>query len=232
MSEDKNQDKPHYLGHRERLRNKFISQNGDNLADYELLELILTLAIPRRDVKPLAKDLLAKFGSFSKVIAAELNELMSVSGVKENTAIAIKLIQSSCRRYLKADMSDRPIFENWDRLLDYCMASIAYDRVEQSRILYLDTKNTLIADELQQKGTVNHTSLYPREVVRRALELGATAIIMLHNHPSGDTTPSKADIDITRKISEACKVMGIVLHDHIIVGRGGSCSSLKTLNLV
>ncbi len=232
MSEDKNQDKPHYLGHRERLRNKFISQNGDSLADYELLELILTLALPRRDVKPLAKDLLAKFGSFSKVISADINELMSISGVKENTAVAIKLIQSSCKRYLKTDVIDSPIFNNWDKLLDYCMASIAYDKVEQSRILFLDAKNKLIADELQQKGTVNHTSVYPREVVRRALELGATAIIMLHNHPSGDTSPSKADVEITRKISEACKVMGITLHDHIIVGNGGGYSSLKSLNLV
>ncbi len=223
--------KPHYIGHRERLRQRFLKGGPDALPDYELLELLLTFAIPRSDVKPLAKDLIAKFGSFAEVIAAEPERLMEVKGVKQNTAIALIAVRAAAARLLKGDLAERPLLSSFDAVLDYCRAAMAFQSTEQFRVLFLDKKNRLLADEVQQQGTVDHTPVYPREVVKRAIELGATALILVHNHPSGDPTPSKADIAMTREIVDAAKTVEIVIHDHIVVSRTGH-ASLRNLNLM
>ncbi len=220
-------EKPHYAGHRERLRKRFLA-GPDALPDYEMLELILQLAIPRQDVKPLAKDLIQRFGSFADVLSAEPAELMACDGVKETTAAALKLIREAAVRLARAEVLNRPVLSNWEALLNYCQASMAFHKTEQFRLLFLDRKNVLIKDEMQQRGTVDHTPVYPREVVKRALELQASALIMVHNHPSGDVTPSRADIDMTRQVREALKVVGINLHDHLIIGRGGHRSFKAT----
>lgn len=211
------ENKPHYHGHRQRLREKFLRQNGEDFADYELLELFLTFIIPRRDVKPLAKNLLADFGSFSAVVTADIKDLTTHKGISDNAAIALKSIHAASVRCLKSKVLEKPILTDWTSLTDYCAAALAHEKTEQFRILFLDVKNRLIADERQQKGTVNHTPVYPREVVKRALELHASAIILVHNHPSGDPTPSRADIDMTKQIQKAASSLGIVLHDHLIV---------------
>ena len=221
--------KPHYVGHRERLRQRFLKDGPDTLPDYELLELLLTFAIPRSDVKPLAKELIAKFGSFAEVIAAEPERLMEVKGVKQNTAIALIAVRAAAARLLKGDLAERPLLGSFDAVLDYCRAAMAFQSTEQFRVLFLDKKNRLLADEVQQQGTVDHTPVYPREVVKRAIELGATALILVHNHPSGDPTPSKADIAMTREIVNAAKTVEIVIHDHIVVARTGH-ASLRNLN--
>jgi DNA repair protein RadC len=224
-------DKPDYLGHRARLRERFLKGGADALPDYELLELLLMQAQPRRDMKPLAKDLLRRFGSFQRVISADPQELLEVSGVGEAALVALKSVQAAALRLARAEAMDRPVMSSWQKVLDYCRASMAYGKTEQFRLLFLDRKNVLIADEVQQRGTVDHTPLYPREVVKRALELGASAIILVHNHPSGDPTPSKADIAMTREVIEAALKLGISVHDHIVIGASGH-ASLKSLGLI
>lgn len=223
-------EQPHYVGHRERLRARFLKDFGQAMPDYELVELLLTLAIPRRDVKPLAKELLAEFGGMPGLIAASGEELAAF-GLKEGAITAIKIVHAAMIRSLKAEVETAHVISSWDRLIDYLKISMGREKVEQVRILFLDTKLRLIADELQQRGTVNHTPLYPREVVRRALELNASSLILVHNHPSGDTNPSREDIEMTREISDALGKIGIAVHDHVIVGRGKT-SSFKSLGLL
>ena len=223
--------KPHYTGHRNRLRKRFLKGGPDALPDYELLELVLFLAQPRGDVKPLAKALLDEFGSFAEVISAEAVDLKRIKGAGEAAVIALKCVQAAGLRLALDEIIERPVLANWKNVLSYCKASMAYDKNERFRVLYLNRKNVLIADEVQQKGTVDHTPVYPREVVKRALELGATALILVHNHPSGDPTPSKADIEMARDVRDAGEKLGIVLHDHVIVSKGGH-SSFKTLGLI
>jgi DNA repair protein RadC len=221
---------PHYYGHRERLRARFMEAGSEALADYEMLELILFRAIPQRDVKPLAKALLARFGSFVEVISAPAERLKEVDGVGAAAVIEFKIVEAAAHRLAKGKARKRPALSSWQSVLDYVRAAQAFAEKEQFRILFLDKKNQLIADEVQQQGTVDHTPVYPREVVKRALELSATAIIMVHNHPSGDPTPSQADIDMTKQIANVAKPLGVVLYDHIIVGKEGH-ASLKGLRL-
>ncbi len=216
--------KPHYLGHRERLRERFREGGPDALPDYELLEMVLFRAIKRGDTKPVAKALLAKFGSFAEVISATPERLMEVAGVGEGLTTEIKLIRAAALRLMKGEVINRPLLSSWTLILEYCRAAMAFQDKEQFRILFLDRKNQLVADEVQQEGTVDHTPVYTREVVKRALELSASAIVLVHNHPSGDPTPSVADIDMTRKIIDAAAKLGIEVHDHIIVGRTGHTS--------
>ena len=222
---------PHYLGHRDRLRARFREGGAEALPDYELLELLLFRALSRRDVKPLAKELIARFGSFAEVLAAPEARLAEVKGVGETVITDLKLVKAAAERLTRGAVRNRPVLSSWAAVLDYCRASMAFADREQFRILFLDKKNTLIADELQQTGTVDHTPVYPREVVRRALELSATALILVHNHPSGDPTPSRADVAMTRTIAEAARPLGIAVHDHLIVGRDGH-ASLKELGLI
>ena len=223
--------RPDLAGHRERLRERFKQGGVDAVADYELLELILFRAIPRRDTKPIAKALIKRFGTFSEVLHAPEELLCEVPGVGDVVARELKLIRASALRLMQSDIMDKPVLSSWSALIDYCRSAMAYAPREQFRILFLDKKNKLIADEVQQEGTVDHTPVYIREIVKRALELSATAIILVHNHPSGDPTPSRGDIDMTRQIVDAAKPLGIVVHDHIIVGREGH-SSLKGMSLI
>ena len=218
---DRDDAKPHYHGHRQRLRARFMATGGDGMPDYELLELLLALAIPRRDVKPLAKALLDKFGNYAGVITAEPDQLTAVKGMGDGAVAALKLAQASAVRLLRQRVMRRDVLSSWDQLIDYCSAAMAHEKVEQLRLLFLDRKNVLIADEVQQRGTVDHTPLYTREVVKRTLELGATALIVVHNHPSGDPTPSQGDIKMTRELQEALGKIGITLHDHLVIGRDG-----------
>lgn len=211
---------PGHLGHRDRLRRKLLDAGPEALADYELLELLLFFAILRRDTKPVSKALVARFGSFANVLAARPEALKEVEGVGDSAVAVIKAAQAAALRLLRAEAVERPVLNNWDRLTAYLHAAISREAIEQFRVLFLDTKNRLIADEAQARGTVNHTPVYPREVVRRALELGATALILVHNHPSGDPTPSRADIEMTAEVKAAAGALGIVLHDHLIVGNG------------
>ena len=218
-------------GHRQRLRDRFLKSGGEPLPDYELLELLLFMAQPRGDMKPVAKALLREFGTFAGVISADADVLKKIDGVGDAAVAALKTAKESAVRLLRDDVMDQPVLSNWQRLLDYCRARLAFEKTEQFRILFLNTKNVLIADELQQKGTVNHTPVYPREVIKRALDLNASAIILVHNHPSGDPEPSRDDIDITKEIREAGAKLGISLHDHVIVARGG-ITSFKTKGLL
>ncbi len=222
---------PHYHGHRQRLRDRFLAGGPDALPDYELLELLLFLCIPRADTKPLAKVLIQRFGSFGDVIAAHPDRLMEVEGVKEATVAALKTVEAAALRLAKARVINRPAMSSWEALLDYCTATMARSTTEEFRILFLDRKNVLVADEVHQRGTVDHTPVYPREVVKRALELGASAIILVHNHPSGDPTPSRSDITMTREIAAAAKALNIQVHDHLVIGRGRH-ASFKALGLL
>lgn len=215
---------PHYHGHRERLRARFIRGGPDALPDYELLELLLFSAIPRKDTKPIAKALIERFGSFAEVISADPDKLREVDDVKDVAVVTLKAVQAAAQRLLRAGAVDAPVIAGWQALIDYCKAKMAFDAVEQFRVLYLDAKNRLLRDEVQSSGTVNNTAVYPREVVRRALAANASAVIMVHNHPSGDPRPSQADIDMTRKVKDACAAVGLTLHDHVVVGRGGYVS--------
>ncbi len=226
----KTDEEPHYSGHRDRLRQRFLKSGIDALQDYEVLELILFMAIPRRDVKPLAKSLIKTFGSFQGVMHAAPDQLESF-GLSENSAAAIKVIQASALHLMKQDVLNRPVLNSWSKLLDYLQATMAREAKEHFRLLFLNKKNELIADEIQQSGTVDHTPAYPREIMKRALELGATALILAHNHPSGDPTPSKADIEMTDAIIQAGKPFSIVIHDHIIVSRNG-VNSMKNMGLI
>ena len=223
--------RPHYHGHRERLRARFREAGTDALADYELLELLLFRAIPIKDVKPIAKALLAAFGSFAEVIAAPPARLAEISGIKEASITDFKIVQAAAQRFARGHVKSRPVLSSWSSVLDYCRTAMAFAEKEQFRILFLDKRNALIADEVQQSGTVDHTPVYPREVVKRALELSASAVILVHNHPSGDPTPSSADIQMTKSIIEVARPLGIALHDHIIVGREGH-ASFKGLRLI
>jgi DNA repair protein RadC len=207
-------------GHRERMRERLLRAGPDALADYELLEMVLYIAVARCDTKALAKTLLARFGSFANVIAATEKELTAVKGIGPNGAATLKVVHAAAVRLTHAEVKDAPVLNNWDRLMDYLQAAIAREPIEHFRVLFLDTRNKLIADEAQARGTVNHTPVYPREVVRRALEHKATALILAHNHPSGDPSPSRADIEMTQAIKEAAAALEIVIHDHIIVGNG------------
>lgn len=224
------QEKPHYHGHRDRLRQRF-RESPNSLADYELLELVLFLAIPQRDVKPLAKTLIHKFGNLPGVMNAPIEELTKIDGIKDNTALALKSITALSHRALKSELIKKPILNSWDRLMDYCTATMAHESREHFRILFLNKKNEMIADEIQGSGTVDHTPAYPREIMKRALELGATALILVHNHPSGDPKPSQADIEMTRHILRAAEPFSIVIHDHVIVSKNGY-SSFKSLGLI
>jgi len=214
---------PHYTGHRDRLRERFLKGGVDALAEYEILELILFMAIPRRDVKPLAKDLLQKFGSFNAVFHASDNDLRA-HGLTDTSITALKVIKAASFKFMKQDLLNKQVLNSWSKLLDYLQATMAHEKKENFRLLFLNKKNELIADEVQQSGTVDHTPAYPREIVKRALELSATAVILIHNHPSGDPTPSKADIDMTQQIIAAAKPLGIVIHDHLIVSKNGTTS--------
>ncbi|MGN6286570.1 MAG: RadC family protein [Afipia sp.] len=222
---------PHYHGHRERLRDRFRDAGADALSDYELLELVLFRALPRRDVKPLAKTLINRFGSFAEVVHAPEARLRETSGLGDAAVTELKLIAATASRVAKGQLKERTVLSSWSAVIDYCRTAMAFADKEQFRILFLDKRNQLIADELQQVGTVDHTPVYPREVVKRALELSATAIILVHNHPSGDPTPSTADIQMTKSIVAISSPLGISVHDHIIVGKNGH-ASLKGLRLM
>ena len=224
-------DQPHYAGHRKRLRERFLKGGPDALPDYELLELVLFLGQPRRDVKPLAKALLERFGSFAEVISADPAALADLKGMGELPVAALKTVQAAALRLARDEVMEKPVLSSWNKLMEYCRASMAYEPTERFRVLYLNRKNVLIADEVQQKGTVDHTPVYPREVVKRALELSATAIIMVHNHPSGDPTPSRTDIAMTREVKEAGEKLGILLHDHVVVSKSGHYS-FKSMGLL
>ena len=228
---DEDKGRPHYHGHRQRLRTRFLESGGDALADYELLELILFASNPRADVKPLAKALVKRFGSFQRVLSAPPQQLAEIKGLTEAGVVAIKAAQAAALRLARAEAMERSVMSSWQKVLDYCRASMAYEHRETFRLLFLDRKNRLIADEVQQRGTIDHTPVYPREVVHRALELGAAAIIMVHNHPSGDATPSHADIEMTEAVKEAAERLGISLHDHIIIGDNDH-ASMKGLGLI
>ena len=207
-------------GHRARMRTRVLRHGCGTLADYELLEMLLYLAFKQGDTKPLAKSLINRFGSLARLLSAPTDTLLETQGLGPHAVVAIKLVQDAAHRLARAEVMDQPVLNNWDRLMDYLSTVLARESVEQFRILFLDPRNRLIADEAQSRGTVNHTPVYPREVVKRALELHATALILVHNHPSGDPTPSRADLEVTAEIAEAARVLGVVLHDHIIIGNG------------
>jgi DNA repair protein RadC len=220
----------HRSGHRQRLKDRFIAAGPEALPDYELLEMVLFNAISRSDTKPLAKRLIERFGSFAEVINAPPERLKEIKGVGDAVITQLKLVRASALRLMQGGIMQRPVLTSWTAVLDYCRAAMGFEASEQFRILFLDKKNRLIADEVQQRGTVDHTPVYVREVVKRALELSSSAIILVHNHPSGDPTPSRADIDMTRQIADAARPLGVTIHDHIIVGRQGHVS-FKTLKL-
>ena len=222
---------PHYLGHRDRLRERFMTTGADGFQDYELLELVLFRSIPRRDVKQLAKALIKRFGSFADVLSAAPALLAEFKGVGDAVIADLKIVEASARRVTKGKIARREALGSWAEVLDYCRAAMAFATREEFRILFLDKRNMLIADEVQGKGTIDHTPVYPREIVKRALELNATAIILAHNHPSGDPTPSQADVRMTLEIIAIAKPLGVTVHDHIIVGRTGH-ASLKGLRLI
>ena len=222
---------PLHTGHRERLRERFRQGGADAMPDYELLELILFRAIPRRDTKDLAKRLMARFGSFAEVVSAPEPRLREVQGAGDSVITELKLIRAAALRLMHGEIRQKPVLSSWSQVIEYCRAAQGHEMREQFRILFLDKKNQLIADEVQGQGTVDHTPVYVREVVKRALEVSATAIILVHNHPSGDPTPSRADIDMTKMIVDAARPLGVVVHDHIIVGRHGH-ASFKALRLI
>jgi DNA repair protein RadC len=224
-------EKPHWLGHRDRLRQRFLHAGVEGLSDYELLEMVLYRAKSRGDVKPLAKAILRKFGGFAPALAAPIERLVEIDGVGEATAIEMKIIHAAAVKLAQARILGRPVIASWEELLAYCRAAMADHKIEEFRILFLDKKNILIADEVQQRGTVDHTPVYPREVLKRALELTASAIILVHNHPSGDPTPSRADIDMTNQIIKAATPLGVRVHDHLVIGHKSEVS-FKSLGLI
>jgi DNA repair protein RadC len=223
--------RPHYWGHRERLRQRFLAGGHAAMPEYELLELVLFNAIPRIDVKPLAKALLAAFGDLNGVVAAGEHRLGRVPGVTPQVYLQLKVVEAVAHRMARARVMRREVIGSWDALMTYCKTVMAYRETEQFRILFLDQKNVLIADEEQAKGTVNHVPVYPREVAKRALELNASALILVHNHPSGDPTPSEADIGMTAQIELACQAIGVTLHDHVVIGRETD-ASFRALGLL
>jgi DNA repair protein RadC len=207
-------------GHRLRMRRRLLKAGPESLADHEMLEMILFIALPRRDTKPIARELLTRFKTFGGVIGAPVAELMTVEGLGEAGAAAVKLVQAAALRMMRQEVSSQPVLSTWDRLTDYLMAAMGHEPTEQFRVLFLDGRNKLIADEVQGRGTINHAPAYPREVVRRCLELHASAVILAHNHPSGEPAPSREDVALTADIARAAALMGITVHDHIIVGKG------------
>ncbi len=222
--------KPHYHGHRDRLRERMFEHGADSLPDYELLELLLFAAIPRRDVKPLAKSLLAEFGDLWSLINAK-PERLTAFGLSEAAVASLLATGAVALRAHKSVLIRGALLDNWQRIVDYCRATLAHEKEEQFRLIFLDRKNHLLAEEKHQRGTIDAAPVYPREVVRRALEVGAGALVLVHNHPSGDVQPSKADIDMTRAIVEACQPLGIAVHDHIVIGKG-TVASFKSLGLL
>lgn len=223
---------PHWHGHRDRLRQRFLGQGADALADYELVELLLFQAIPRRDVKPLAKALLARFGSLWGLVSAPADVLATDFRLSDSAVAAIRVVGAAALRMARDEVINRPVLSSWEKLLDYCTGAMAHEATEQFRLLFLDRRNHLIRDEVQQRGTIDHTPVYPREVVKRALELGASALVLVHNHPSGDPTPSKADREMTKAIVQAATALGLVVHDHLIVGKGHRPYSFKANGLM
>ena len=222
--------RPHHLGHRQRLRERLLEGGAPALADYELIEILLWAGNPRGDTKPLAKQLIDRFGSFGAALSADRDRLLATPGVSENAAAVLLAVREAALRLLRAEARDQPVLGSWQKLLDYCSARLAHSTIEEFHLLFLDRKNALIADEPHQRGTVDHTPVYTREVVKRALELGASAIIMVHNHPSGDPTPSRADIEVTKEVAQAAALLGVTLHDHLIIGKGRH-TSLRSLGL-
>lgn len=220
-----------YQGHRNRLRDRFKKSGAESLPDYELLELVLFRTIKRADTKPLAKALIARFGTFAEVLAAPRARLLEVKGVGATVADDLKILQAVSMRFARGEVRERHVLASWSKVIDYCRTAMAFAEKEEFRILFLDKKNALIADEVQQTGTIDHTPVYPREVVKRALELSASALILVHNHPSGDPTPSTADINMTKKIIAIAEPLDLAIHDHVIVGRDGH-ASLKGLGLI
>jgi DNA repair protein RadC len=222
---------PHYHGHRQRLRERLLNGGPGALPDYELLEFLLFAANPRGDTKPLAKALIGRFGSLADAVSADKEALLSVPGIGEAAIAQLLAVREAALRLVRAEIRDRPVLGSWQKLVDYCSARMAYSTIEEFRLLFLDRKNGLIADEAQGRGTVDHTPVYTREVVKRALELGASAIIMVHNHPSGDPAPSAADVAMTHEVRDVGNKLGVTLHDHLIIGREGH-ASLKALGLI
>lgn len=207
-------------GHRARLRQRLIASGPESVADHELLELVLFLALPRRDTKPIARALLTRFGSFANAITAPVPDIAAVDGMGDAAAASLKIVQAAALRLVRAEVAGKPVLTNWDALMGYLNAAMARDRVEKFCVLFLDNRNRLLADEVLSRGTVAHTPVYPREVVKRALELHASALILAHNHPSGDPSPSADDIAMTRQIVEAARALSITVHDHVVVGNG------------
>ena len=224
-------EKPHYHGHRDRLRDRLLQRGGASLADHEVLEFLLFAAQPRGDTKPLAKTLLERFGSLSRVLTAEPEALARVPGLGKASIAALKIVPQAAERLAREEAMAGDVISSWDKLLAYCRQTMAHQRIEQFRLLFLDKRNRLIADEVQQQGTIDHTPVYTREVMKRALELGAAALILVHNHPSGDTEPSAADIAMTEELRGAAEKLGIVIHDHLVIGRAGH-SSFRSLGLL
>ncbi len=226
-------DVPSYYGHRERLRKRFLAGGGRDMPDYELLELLLTIALPRKDVKPLAKDLIKKFGTFADVVSAPLEELVAFPGVKENTAAVLKIVRECAVRlsWERLQNSDAPIINSYDLMVDYCRTAMAHQDIEEFRIIFLNAKLRVIGEESQQRGTVDHVYIHPREVIKSAMMKGASAIILVHNHPSGSVTPSKADIEITRKIKEAADAVSIRLFDHLVISKS-DCFSFRDKGVI
>lgn len=223
--------KPGYVDHRKRLRQRFLDGGPDALPDYELLELLLTMAIPRGDVKPAAKALMKRFGTFDGVVNASVDDLRTVKGMGEVSPVAIKVVRAAADRLLRSEVTGKPVLSSFESVIDYCRLAMGFEEREQFRVLFLDRKNNLLTDEVQQKGTVDHAPVYPREVARRSIELNATAVILVHNHPSGDPTPSRADIAMTKEIVAAAKAVGVTVHDHIVIVRD-SHASLRALGLM
>lgn len=231
VSNDPEDGKPHYHGHRDRLRERLLARGGESLADYEILEFLLFGARTRGDMKPLAKALLTHFGRLSKVLAAKPEDLAKVPGMGKASIAALKIVPEAAARLAREEMIAAPEISAWDKLLDYCRITMAHEPVEQFRLLFLDKRNRVIADEVQQQGTIDHTPVYTREVVKRALELGAAALILVHNHPSGEPEPSAADIAMTEELRTAAESIGIVIHDHLVIGRAGH-SSFRAMGLL
>ena len=227
------EDSPDYLGHRARLRDRFLNGGGKSMADYELLELLLTYAIPRRDVKPIAKGIVRKFGSLAGAAKASVPQLVEVNGVKENTAVLLKVIQEAARRFSWAELSatDAPVISNWDAMIDYCRTEMSHLDIEEFRIIFLDVKFRVIGEEVMQRGTINQVAIHPREVLKMAMEKKASALILVHNHPSGDVKPSRADVEITKQIKQALEAINILLLDHIIISKY-DYTSLKSLQVI
>ncbi|MBO0732760.1 MAG: DNA repair protein RadC [Methylocapsa sp.] len=222
---------PHYLGHRERLRERFRKGGADALAEYELLELVLFRAMPRRDLKPLAKSLIARFGSFAGAVSARPERLREIESLGEAAIIELKIVEAAARRLAKSSIENRPSLSSFSAVVDYCRTAMAFLDHEEFRVLFLDKKNHLIADEVQGVGTIDHAPVYPREIMRRALELSASAVILVHNHPSGDPQPSTDDIHLTHQIIAVGKPLKVLVHDHLIIGKNGHVS-LKGLRMI